>query len=337
MIIARGLARRFDSGGRTVEAVRGVDLDVAAGEIVAFLGPNGAGKTTTLRMLATLLKPTGGHAVVGGHDLSSDPMGVRRNIGYVAQGGGTVDDRRVNEEILLQGRLYGLSRRAAAERAAAVLQQFELTGLEHRLCSTLSGGQRRRLDTALGLVHSPGLVFLDEPTSGLDPQSRNNLWNHIRALRRDHGLAVFLTTHYLDEADQLADRVIVIDRGRIVAEETPARLKTTVSGDTVTLTVPGDQAGPASQVVQRHPGTAGLQVLPRAEDPRTHELRFRVPEGDRAVPELLRALDTAGVRAGSVQVRRPSLDDVFFALTGTGLREPGTPADHLREAVPGAH
>ncbi len=341
MITARGLARRFESGAHKVEAVRGVNLDVAAGEIVAFLGPNGAGKTTTLRMLATLLTPTGGSAVVGGHDLLSDPMSVRRTIGYVAQRGGTVDDRRVAEEIQLQGRLHGLSRRSAAARTEAVARQFELTGLEHRLCSTLSGGQRRRLDIALGLVHSPGLVFLDEPTSGLDPQSRNNLWNHIRALRHEYGLAVFLTTHYLDEADQLADRVIVIDQGRVVAEETPARLKTTVSGDTVTLTVPPDRSAQASAVVEGYPATAGLRVEPALEPPHDHTLGFRVPNGDRAVPDLLRALDRAGVPVGSVQVRRPSLDDVFFALTGTALREPGppTPESVLRpqEVVPGAH
>jgi len=226
MIEARGLARTFTSRKRTVEAVRGVDLTVADGEIVGFLGPNGAGKTTTLRMLTTLLRPTAGTAAVAGADLLADPVGVRRRIGYVAQaigatGGGSDPNAMVGEEITLQAQLYRVPRAEIAGRTARLTRQLDLGGLDDRLVKTLSGGQRRRLDIALGLVHSPRLVFLDEPTTGLDPQSRSNLWDHIRRLREDLGTTVFLTTHYLDEADALCDRILVIDYGKIVAEGTP--------------------------------------------------------------------------------------------------------------------
>ena len=314
MITARGLARRFTAQGRTVDAVRGVDLDVADGELVAFLGPNGAGKTTTLRMLTTLLKPSAGTATIAGCDLLTEATKVRRHLGYVAQGGGTVPDRKVSEEIHLQGRLYGLSKSQVLARAAELTGQLELTGLGDRLNSTLSGGQRRRLDLALGLIHSPRLVFLDEPTTGLDPQSRANLWNHIRELRSRHGVTVFLTTHYLDEADALADRVLVIDHGRIVAEGSPDVLKAKVSGDEVTISVPPETVAEAAGIASRLPGAEGTSV--------TGEIvRFRVPRGDLTVPVLLRALDNAGILTTSLNVQRPTLDDVFFMLTGRSLRD----------------
>jgi ABC-type Na+ transport system ATPase subunit NatA len=202
IIEAEGLARTFKSRKRTVEAVRGVDLTVEEGEIVGFLGPNGAGKTTTLRMLTTLLTPTAGHATVAGADLLRDPLGVRRRIGYVPQAigqtmGGTDGMCLVIEELLDQGELYHIGKEDAARRAATLTAQLDLGGLDRRLVKTLSGGQRRRLEIALGLVHEPPLVFLDEPTTGLDPQSRSNLWDHIRGLRTDLGTTVFLTTHYL--------------------------------------------------------------------------------------------------------------------------------------------
>ena len=220
IIEARGLARTFVSRKRKVEAVRGVDLTVGDGEIVGFLGPNGAGKTTTLRMLTTLLNPTAGTATVAGADLLRDPVGVRRKIGYVPQAigqtmGGTDPNCLVIEELMDQTALYHLPADQAARRAAELIAQLELSGLERRLVKTLSGGQRRRLEIALGLVHSPPLVFLDEPTTGLDPQSRSNLWEHIGKLRSELGTTVFLTTHYLEEADVLCDRVFVIDHGVI--------------------------------------------------------------------------------------------------------------------------
>jgi ABC-2 type transport system ATP-binding protein len=316
MITARGLARRFTDRGRTVDAVRGVDIDLAPGELVAFLGPNGAGKTTTLRMLSTLLRPTEGTATIGGHDLLTDPAGVRRNVGYVAQGGGTVPERRVTEEIELQARLYGLSTSAARRRSAEMIERLDLVGLDQRLNRTLSGGQRRRLDIALGLVHSPGLLFLDEPTAGLDPQTRSNLWDHVRSIRADQGTAVFLTTHYLDEADSLADRVIVIDHGVIVAQGTPDQLKATVSGDELTVSVPVADVRRAAEVAAPLPGVGDVHVG-------ADHVRLRVSNGPLAVPILMRALDAAGVTATAMNVRRPTLDDVFFTLTGRSLRDAG--------------
>jgi ABC-2 type transport system ATP-binding protein len=321
MIEARGLARRFTARGRTVEAVRGVDIDVAAGELVGFLGPNGAGKTTTLRMLTTLLEPTAGEATVGGCDLRTDPLGVRKRIGYVAQGGGTAPECKVAEEIELQGRLYGLSRAAARRRGAELTERLDLAGLDQRLTKTLSGGQRRRLDIALSLIHAPGLIFFDEPTAGLDPQSRANLWDHIRGLRTEQGATVFLTTHYLDEADALCDRILVIDNGGIVAEGTPDSLKATVSGDGVTIGVPADRAAEAAEIAGRLAGAHEVTTMDST-------VRFRVPRGDTALPELVRALDAGGIAMTAMQVHRPTLDDVFLTLTGRSLRdaEAGTPA-----------
>ncbi|MGK3201157.1 ATP-binding cassette domain-containing protein [Amycolatopsis sp. MEPSY49] len=317
MITARGLERRFRRKGRTggeVHAVKGVDLDVEAGELVGFLGPNGAGKTTTLRMLTTLLKPSAGTATVGGRDLLKDPLGVRERIGYVAQGGGSSPETKVADELELQGRLYRMSKADAIARGAELADQLDLTGLDQRLTRTLSGGQRRRLDIALGLIHSPGLVFLDEPSTGLDPQSRANLWDHIRRLRAEQGVTVFLTTHYLDEADALSDRLIVIDDGRIVAEGTPDALKARVSGDRVEIGVDPEQGADAAEIAGRLAGAHELSADGGV-------VRFRVPRGDVALPELLRALDAKSIPMLSVQVHRPTLDDVFLTLTGRSLRE----------------
>ncbi|WP_067472159.1 ATP-binding cassette domain-containing protein [Actinomadura hibisca] len=311
MIQARGLARTFPTKHGEVAAVRGVDLDVAPGEIVGFLGPNGAGKTTTLRMLTTLLAPTAGTATVAGHDLRADPAGVRRRIGYVAQTGGTDPATPVGEELELQARLYGVPGRA--ERIAKLCARLELDGLAARPSAALSGGQRRRLDIALGLVHRPPLVFLDEPTTGLDPQSRGNLWEHIRRLRDEDGTTVFLTTHYLDEADALCDRLLIIDRGRIVAEGTPDELKRRVSGDVVTLEL-GAGAERARAALEAHPA-----VREATADGGT--VRLTVDNGDRELMGLVRALDAAGVELTSLRLARPTLDDVFLTVTGRSLRE----------------
>ncbi|MFE3525850.1 ABC transporter ATP-binding protein [Streptomyces sp. NPDC059161] len=230
IISTAGLARTFQSKGGPVEAVRGIDLTVRPGEILGFLGPNGAGKTTTLRMLTTLLPPTGGAATVAGCDLLRDPAGVRRACGYVAQSGGVDPHISVREELVTQGRLYRLSKPQAALRAEELAADLGLSELLERRTATLSGGQRRRLDIALGLTHRPQVLFLDEPTTGLDPGSRADLWDLVRRIRADHGTTVFLTTHYLDEADALADRLVVVDKGVIVAAGTPADLKTRYAG-----------------------------------------------------------------------------------------------------------
>ncbi|MEU8607192.1 ATP-binding cassette domain-containing protein [Actinoplanes sp. NPDC048791] len=315
MIETRGLRKSFVSRqGRekkTVDAVRGVDLTVDEGEIFGFLGPNGAGKTTTLRMLATLIQPDGGEATIAGADLRTDPGEVRRRIGYVAQGGSTWDDSTAREELVLQARLYGISKSVATGRAARVLEGFQLSEYADRKCKTYSGGQRRRVDIALGIIHEPKVVFLDEPTTGLDPQSRAHMWDEIRRLRAE-GMTVFITTHYLDEADALCDRISIMDNGEIVASGTPAALKREISGDVVRVGV----ASPAR----------AAEVLGSADfvnKLETHEdsVRLYVDEGATAIPLILRALDGASVPLGTIELHRPSLDDVFLTKTGRSLRE----------------
>jgi ABC-2 type transport system ATP-binding protein len=313
IIEAHGLSRTFKTRGGTVEAVRGVDLTVEPGEIVGFLGPNGAGKTTTLRMLTTLLKPTAGTATVTGVDLLGDPSAVRAKIGYVSQAGGADPASKVEEELVLQAQLYRIPTPEARKSAATLMEQLELTGLEQRASKTLSGGQRRRLDVALGLVHAPSLVFLDEPSTGLDPQSRSNLWDHIRRIRDGLGTTIFLTTHYLDEADALCDRILVIDHGVIVAEGTPEELKRRISGDVVTIGV-GGATEKAAELFAGHLGVRDVGAV-------DHTIRLTVEHGDEALVGLMRVLDGAGVPIESIQLARPTLDDVFLTLTGRSLRE----------------
>ena len=312
MITARGLARTFTTRSTTIEAVRGIDLDVGAGEIVGLLGPNGAGKTTTQRMLATLLAPTAGTATVAGCDLRRDPVGVRRQLGYVSQSGGTNPGAKVDEELVTQGQLYGLTAAEAATRAAALRGALDLADLGDRIIGKLSGGQRRRLDIALGLIHQPRVVFLDEPSTGLDPHSRANLWDHIRALRDRSKATVLLTTHYLDEADALCDRIFIIDHGQIVASGTPAELKRRISGDLVTFEV--DDATRAAAVLRDHPEARDVTTVDRG-------LRITVDRGEAQALPLMRALDDAGVQVGALHIAHPSLDDVFLPLTGRSLRD----------------
>ncbi|MFF5295823.1 daunorubicin resistance protein DrrA family ABC transporter ATP-binding protein [Paractinoplanes globisporus] len=313
MIETRGLRKSFTSRqGRekkTVEAVRGVDLDVAEGEIFGFLGPNGAGKTTTLRMLATLIEPDGGTATIAGADLRRDPAEVRRRIGYVAQGGSTWDDSTAREELVLQARLYGASKASAQARAASVLEGFQLIEYADRKCKTYSGGQRRRVDIALGIIHEPKVVFLDEPTTGLDPQSRAHMWEEIRRLRAE-GMTVFITTHYLDEADALCDRISIMDNGEIVASGTPSSLKREISGDVVRVGLPVDAVAAAASALAAY-------KIESYDD----SVRLYVEDGAVAIPQILRALDAAGVPLGTIELHRPSLDDVFLTKTGRSLRE----------------
>jgi ABC-2 type transport system ATP-binding protein len=327
VIEARGLVRTFRRKKQEIVAVDGVDLDVAPREVVGFLGPNGAGKTTTLRMLTTLLVPTAGTASVAGCDLLTDPGGVRRRIGYVSQSGSTLPDARAGEELVDHARLYGVSTADATARGRRLFRELDLEGLWERQPKTMSGGQRRRLDIAMGLVHEPGLVFLDEPTTGLDPQARANLWEHIRGLREDRGTTVFLTTHYLDEADALCDRILVIDAGRIVASGTPDQLKSGVGGDVLTVTA--GQPGQAAEIARL------VGALPGAELPQVHDDRVvgRVPNGGAALVRLVRELDAAGIEVAGIESRRPSLDDVFLQLTGRSLREEGE-APAAAPAVP---
>jgi ABC-2 type transport system ATP-binding protein len=330
MIETRGLRKSFRTRRGTVDAVLGVDLVVEEGEVFGFLGPNGAGKTTTLRMLATLITPDGGNATVAGVDLRRAPGALRRRIGYVAQGGGTWDEVTAREELVMQARLYGVHKSESRERADAAVKAFQLGEFADRLCKTYSGGQRRRVDVALGVIHHPMVVFLDEPTTGLDPQSRVHMWDEIRRLRTE-GTTVFLTTHYLEEADALCDRVAIIDHGRIEAEGTPEELKREVAGDVVTVGVNGGAQredrglrGPQSQadgaVLDAARLLDGQPYVNKIESVETG-LRLYVDAGATAIPQILRTLDHAGVSLGSIALHRPSLDDVFLAKTGRSLRE----------------
>jgi len=298
---------------KVVEAVRGVDLSVAEGEIFGFLGPNGAGKTTTLRMLATLIEPDGGEATIAGVDLRKQSGEVRRRIGYVAQGGSTWDDSTAREELVLQGRMYGLDKATASARAAKALDAFQLSEYADRKCKTYSGGQRRRVDIALGIIHEPKVVFLDEPTSGLDPQSRAHMWDEVRRLRRE-GMTVFLTTHYLDEADALCDRLAIMDYGLVVAEGTPDELKREISGDTVIVGI-GETSADAAKLLEVEPVVNSLESIDDGS------LRLRVNDGATAIPQILRTLDGSGIALRSIELHRPSLDDVFLTKTGRSLRE----------------
>ena len=306
MIETRALTKHF----KDVRAVDGIDLTVARGELVALLGPNGAGKSTTLRMLTTLIPPTSGTASVAGFDVVRRQREVRQRIGYIGQGNGAGHSQRGRDELVSQGRAYGMNVRDARRRAAELIESLDLAEVADRTVATLSGGQRRRLDIAMGLIHSPALLFLDEPSTGLDPQNRANLQEHILRLRAEHGTTIVLTTHYLDEADSMAERVIVVDHGRIIADDTPARLKAEHVGDTIRFGF--DTAGEAARaaVVLSGRGVAYGQ-----------EVKIRTEGGPRQVPGLLEDLRSAGVPAASVEVARPTLDDVFLQLTGKSLRE----------------
>jgi ABC-2 type transport system ATP-binding protein len=333
VITARGLVQTFHTKqGREkteVRAVDGVDLDVAEGEVVGFLGPNGAGKTTTLRMLTTLLTPTEGTATVAGYDVVRQSEQVRRSIGYVSQAGGAFSGARAGDEVMDHGMLYGLSRKVVEERGQRLFEQMNLHGLWKRMPKNMSGGQKRRLDIVMGLINEPTLMFLDEPTTGLDPQARANLWDHIRGLRDRRGATVFLTTHYLDEADSLSDRIIIIDQGRIIAADTADNLKSQVSGDLVDLEVidPGQVEEAARKLASITDPSTEIEVDER-------HVRGRVPRAGRAVQSLLRDLDRSGIDLDSIEVARPTLDDVFLTLTGRSLRDAESESAAAKDGPP---
>ncbi|WP_208324192.1 ATP-binding cassette domain-containing protein [Diaminobutyricimonas sp. TR449] len=339
MIQARGLTKQFTVKKNHVDAVTDLNLDVARGELVAFLGPNGAGKSTTLRMLTTLLPPTSGGATVAGFDILRQSAEVRRRIGYIGQGNSAGHYQRVRDELLSQGAFYGMSRAATAKRADALIESLDLTALAKRNVVALSGGQRRRLDIAMGLMHSPELLFLDEPSTGLDPQSRANLWQHIIDLRERRGTTIFVTTHYLEEADQFAERVMIMDHGRVIADDTASQLKTTLAGDVITL---GFESATDAGAARRTVADVIRMISTdhqRADEP-THDgtvvdgtvvdgtvVEVTVRAGERALPAVLRELETSGTPASTAALRRPTLDDVFLALTGRSLREEAQAAE----------
>ena len=330
VIITRDLRKSFPARGGRVEAVRGVSIEVRRGEVFGFLGPNGAGKTTTLRMLTTLLPIDSGVATVAGFDVARNPRPVRSRIGYVSQLGGADELATGRENLILQGRLHGASRARVAPRAEALIELLGLVEFADRRVVTYSGGQRRRLDIALGIVHEPAVLFLDEPTTGLDPQSRANLWDHIRALRA-RGTTVFLTTHYLEEADVLCDRLMITDHGQIVAEGTPRALKQQVAGDAIVISLRRDEHGAerAAPVLRQEPYVRELA----AED---RQLRLYVDDGGTALPQLIRLLDSRGIGVRSISMSEPTLDDVFLHQTGRSLRDEGAGDGRAGDAVTGA-
>jgi ABC-2 type transport system ATP-binding protein len=318
MIHTDKLSKTFVVKKETVEAVKAVNIDVAPGELVAFLGPNGAGKSTTLRMLTTLLKPTSGTATVAGVDVASDPAGVRARIGYIGQGNGGGHSYRVIDELVMQGRFYGMNTTDSTARAQELMNSLDLTDLAKRTVIKLSGGQRRRMDVALGLMHSPGLLFLDEPSTGMDPQNRANLWEHIMRMRAEHGTTIVLTTHYMDEADAMSERVIVIDHGQIIADDTAARLKANLAGDLLAVEVAADSAPDVRGLLGR--AAAGGELQENAYDG-VVRFRLRLTHGARLAPGLLKQMNDAGAPAQSLELKPPTLDDVFLELTGRNLRE----------------
>jgi ABC-2 type transport system ATP-binding protein len=298
-----------------VEAVKGIDLSVKEGEIFGFLGPNGAGKSTTLRILSTLLPPDSGDATVAGFDVRTQPMLVRRQIGYVSQAGGTDPLATGRENMLLQAGLYGIGGAAARRRVEELTESLSLGEFVDRFAKTYSGGQRRKVDIAVGMVHSPRVLFLDEPTTGLDPLSRAQLWAQVRLLR-DLGTTVFLTTHYMEEADALCDRIAIMDKGAIVAEGSPLDLKRAIEGDILSLTV--NHVPDALRLAERT--LDGNELIREMKADGSH-LRLVVAKGGEALPVIMRLLEGKGIGVADIALSRPSLDDVFLRATGHSLRD----------------
>ncbi|HEX7300399.1 MAG TPA: ATP-binding cassette domain-containing protein [Solirubrobacteraceae bacterium] len=322
-IVVEGLVRTFKGD---IRAVDGIDLQVAPGEIYGFLGPNGAGKSTTVHMLTTLLPPTAGRASVAGFDVTSQGADVRRHIGAALQEAALDTFLTGREHLDLQGGLNGLGRAERAARGAELLERVGLSDAADRKVGGYSGGMKRRLDLAMALVHRPSILFLDEPTTGLDPQSRSALWDEVRRLATDDGVTVFLTTQYLEEADVLADRVGIIDRGRLVAEGTPDELKRDIGGDSVEA-IPADP----------HDLERAAAVLARFGEPAAHSPKgaaVRLRRGAEQLAEIVRALDEEGVALAHLQLHSPSLDDVFLAKTGRSLEGAGEAGEAAEQPVP---
>ncbi len=325
-----------------VRALNGLTVRAAEATVFGLLGPNGAGKSTTVRVLTTLTTPDGGRARVAGIDVLAEPERVRRVIGLVAQSGGLDPDATGRENLVLQGNVHGLRGGDVRRRTKELLDRFGLADAADRLVRTYSGGMKRRLDVALGLVHRPAVLFLDEPTTGLDPQSRATMWAEIARLTRDEGVTVLLTTHYLEEADRLATSLAIVDKGQVVAQGTPEALKGELRGDTVTIQLhEADVASSAAaaDLLARVPGLRDVRVDGAV-------LSARADAGATAVPVVLSAMDAAGLRAQAVSVARPSLDDVYLRHTGRrytevsadsgGADEPGRTGGTAERVLEGA-
>jgi ABC-2 type transport system ATP-binding protein len=306
-IVAEDLHKRY----KTVQALNGVSFAVREGEVFGLLGPNGAGKSTTVRTLATLTRPDSGKALVAGEDVVRHPNRVRRQIGYVAQDSGVDWDATGRENLMLQGRLQGMSGAPLRKRVDELLELVGLTEAADRIARGYSGGMKRRLDIAIGLVHRPKVLFLDEPTTGLDPEARAAMWVEVERLAEQESLTILLTTHYLEEADRLAERVAIVSRGEVVVEGTPEELKAGLRGELVTVEIVGvdGRIEEAAQVVLKVDGASEVGF-------EGQYVRTRVPNGANAIPTILSALEEQGFPVASVTTSRPSLDDVYLHFTG---------------------
>ena len=304
-IVADELRKRY----KQVQALDGVSFGVRDGEVFGLLGPNGAGKSTTVRVLTTLTKPDSGRAVVAGEDVVQHPNRVRRAIGYVAQDSGVDPEATGRENLMLQGRIHGISGAPLRARVDELLELVGLSAAAERLTRGYSGGMKRRLDIAIGLVHRPRVLFLDEPTTGLDPEARAAMWVEVERLAQQESLTIVLTTHYLEEADRLAQRVAIVSRGRIVVAGTPEELKRGLQGESVSVELreTNGRIGDAERVVTEIAGNVHVEG---------NVVRARVPNGAQAIPVILGALDGAGVEVAAVTTARPSLDDVYLHYTG---------------------
>jgi ABC-2 type transport system ATP-binding protein len=321
LLEVRGLRKDYGQ----VRAVDGLDLAVEEGEVVALLGPNGAGKTTTLKVLTTLTKPTAGSAAVCGHDTAREPVAVRRCLGYVSQD--VALDRALSgrEHLELHAALYHLPKALARDRIAEVLQLMELTERADDAVRTYSGGMRKRLDLACGLLHRPRVLLLDEPTLGLDVATRRRIWDTVRSLKQQ-GLTVLLTTHYLEEADQLADRVIILDKGKVVAQGSPTQLKAGLGGDSVQMRLPGGAPPGLLDDLRALPGVQRAAATPEGA-------ALVASKAEELVPRIAELAAKHGARLEALAYARPSLDDVFLQATGRSLRDEAGPDERLQRAL----
>ena len=303
-----------------VRAVDGIDFQVNAGEIFAFLGPNGAGKTTTIKMLNTLIQPTSGTATVAGFDVVKNPAEVRRRIGYAAQDVGVDEQATGRENLSLYGHFYRLDGKTIKARVKELFELVGLKGYEDKMVSSYSGGMRKRLDLAMGLIHQPQVIFLDEPTTGLDPQTRAHLWDHINNLAKTMGVAIFLTTHYMEEADRLADRIAIIDLGKIMTIGTSDELKKSIGGDVVTLTPCVQKDEECKEFIRRTEAVLSGKPFVTSTKPTDGELAVYVKDGESAIPSIMQLMNSQGIEVKTISMARPSLDDVFLKYTGRTIR-----------------
>ncbi len=312
------LKKIFGNEKSAVVAVDSLNLVVNTGEIFGFLGPNGAGKTTTMRMLTTLLRPSSGKVILAGYDLTSDAQEVRKHIGYVSQSGGLERNATARENLILQGRIFGLTKQEAQERAEELITSLGLESFADRIVETYSGGQKRRADIALGMVNKPKILFLDEPTIGLDPQSRAQVWQEMRNLR-SLGTTIFFTTHYLDEADLLCDRIAIVDHGKVIALDTPDALKKSIQSDTIVLGFPEY----AESIENKKETEKIFSEIKEIQEIRKEKNNFRlmVSNGEAILPQILRICDKAGISISTISMHRPTLDDVFLRKTGRSLQQ----------------